>query len=266
MNLRIGLSSFTYLWFLLMLFGPIGALIWSAYGEGASALWRELVRPEAIFALKLTLLITVIVVVLNTLFGILTALLIVRHPFPGVTILNTIVDLPFAVSPVIAGFMLVLLYGPNSLIGAFTGQMGFKIIFALPGMILATLFVTFPFMVRELVPVLQEAGTWQEQAAHMLGAGNWTTFWHVTLPSIRGGILYGIVLTVARSLGEFGAVLVVSGNLIKQTQSATLYVYQAAADFNSAGAYSVSILLCTISVIILVLMETLKKYGEGKRA
>ncbi|MCW2276802.1 sulfate ABC transporter permease subunit [Heliophilum fasciatum] len=266
MNWRIGISSFTYAWFLLSLLGPIGALLASAVDEGASRLWAELFRPEALFALKLTLLITVIVVVINTVLGILTALLIVRHPFPGVTVLNTIVDLPFAVSPIIAGFMLVLLYGPNSLIGGFAGEMGYKIIFALPGMIVATLFVTFPFMVREVVPALQEVGTYQEQAAQTLGASPWTIFWKVTLPSIRGSVFYGIVLTVARSLGEFGAVLVVSGNLINQTQSATLYVYQAAADFNSAGAYALSLLLCATSIVILVLMESMKKYQEGRQA
>ena len=184
----------------------------------SSRRWR---RPRFVRAFGLTLAITALATLVNTVFGIALALVLVRQRFWGRALLDGVVDLPFAVSPVVAGLMLILLYGPEGWLGRGLESAGFRVIYAIPGMILATLFVTVPFVVRELVPVLRELGEEHEQAAYTLGAGRWRTFWSVTLPSIRWGVAYGVTLTVARSLGEFGAVLVVSGNLIGQTQTAT---------------------------------------------
>ncbi len=251
-----------YLWFFVFILGPIGALLSQCFQQGMGAIFEELMKPEAVFAIKLSFFILFIVLLINSVIGVLMGLLLARESFPGRSILNATVNLPFAVSPIIAGLMLVLFYGPYTIIGTFFGQIGFRIIYALPGMVIATLFVTFPFVVRELVPVLQELGNQQEEAAFTLGANRWVTFWRVTLPSIKWSLLYGMVMTVARALGEFGAVLVVSGNLIMQTQSATLYTYQAVTDFNLTGAYAVSLLLISISFCILVFMQYIEKKQE----
>ncbi|QGG49123.1 sulfate ABC transporter permease [Heliorestis convoluta] len=252
-------AGLLYVWFTLFLIAPVGALVVGTVGYGLDSFWHEITRPEAIHALKLTFIITVIVLCINTLLGLLTAYVMTRQKFWGQNFINGLVDLPFAVSPVIAGLMILLLYGPQGIIGMFFSEMTFSIIFALPGMIIATLFITYPFMVREVMPLLQEMGKSQEEVAYTLGASRWMTFWKVTLPSIKWGVLYGMVLTIARSLGEFGAVLVVSGNIIMATQSATLYVYQAATDFNMAAAFAVSLVLAGTSFVILIFLELLKR-------
>jgi sulfate/thiosulfate transport system permease protein len=174
-------------------------------------------------------------------------------------LLNGLIDLPFAISPVVAGFMLIILYGPQGLLGWFFENHDWKVVYAFPGMLLATLFVTLPFVVKEISLVLQEIGNEQEQAATLLGANPWQVFWKITLPSIRCGLLYGITLTVARALGEFGAVLVVSGNIINLTQTATLAIYQAFEDFNYVGSYAVAAVLALISFTLLICLEVLKK-------
>ena len=194
--------------------------------------------------------------------------MLVRQRFWGRALLDGVVDLPFAVSPVVAGLMLIVLYGPEGWLGRWLERRGFRVVYAVPGMILATLFVTVPFVVRELVPILRELGEEHEQAAYTLGAGRWRTFWSVTLPSIRWGVAYGVTLTVARSLGEFGAVLVVSGNLIGQTQTATLYVHDGIESFHTEGAYAASLVLAAVSFVLLVGMELIRKRldaREGKR-
>ncbi|KAB2951826.1 sulfate ABC transporter permease [Heliorestis acidaminivorans] len=252
-------TGLLYLWFTIFLMAPVGALLMGTFEFGLSAFWQELTRPEALHALKLTFIITLIVVFINTILGLLTAYVMTRQKFWGHSVINGIIDLPFAVSPVIAGFMILLLYGPQGVIGIFFTEATFSIIFALPGMIIATLFITFPFMVREVMPLLEEMGRNQEEVAYTLGASRWMTFWKVTLPSVKWGVLYGMVLTTARSLGEFGAVLVVSGNIIMATQSATLYVYQAATDFNMIGAFAVSLVLAGTSFITLIFLELLKR-------
>lgn len=261
-KLWIGL---TYLVFLILLIAPLAKIFVGSWGDGWSGFADSLTRDQSVHALMMTGFLVVIVTVLNTLFGVMLAIYLVRATWMSNRIkglLNSIVDLPFAVSPVIGGLMIVLVLGPNSAIGAFFEDIGFKVVYALPGMILATLFVTFPLMVREVMPVLQEIGAQQEEAASTLGAYSWYTFWKVTWPSIRWGVIYGIVLTVARTLGEFGAVLVVSGNIMNKTQTATTLVYQDVENFNVTEASSVALVLAAFSVALLLLMEWAKKRKE----
>lgn len=255
---RISLYSLTYIWFLVLIVLPALGVVVGAFQNGIGSLFAELTTPAALFSLKLTAEITLATLLFNTVFGVLVALHI-SYKRIGWRVINFVVDLPFAVSPVIAGLALVLSYGPNTLIGGLLGAADIKFIFALPGMVAATLFVTFPFVVRELVPHLLEHGMRQEEAAYTLGANPLVTFWRVTLPEIKWSLAYGMVLTVARSLGEFGAVLVVSGSVIMVTQSATLYVYQATVDNQMAAAYGVSLVLAICSVLTLILLQLTKR-------
>ncbi|GAB6988244.1 sulfate ABC transporter permease subunit [Paenibacillus pini] len=258
-KLWIGL---TYLVFALLLIAPLGKMVFGAFNEGIGGLTSAILRPEALHALMMTGFIVLTVTLLNTLFGMMMALYLVRGSWMSHSIkrfLNSIVDLPYAVSPVIGGLMIVLMLGPGSIVGAFFEKVGFQIVYAFPGMVIATLFVTFPLMVREVMPVLQEIGAQQEEAASTLGAYGWTTFWRVTWPSIRWAVVYGVVLTVARSLGEFGAVLVVSGNIMNKTQTATTLVYQDVENFNVTSANSVSLVLAVFAVGLLLTMEWAKK-------
>lgn len=261
-KLWIGL---TYLVFFVLIAAPLGKMAVGAFSEGFGGFWSALTRPEALHALMMTGLVVIIVTLLNTLFGIMMALYLVRANWINKRlkgILNSIVDLPYAVSPVIGGLMIVLLLGPDSTLGAIFEGIGFKIVYAIPGMIIATLFVTFPLMVREVMPVLQEIGSQQEEAASTLGARSWTIFWKVTWPSIRWAVIYGVILTVARSLGEFGAVLVVSGNIMNKTQTATTLVYQDVENFNVTAAGGVALVLAAFSAGLLLLMEWTKRRKE----
>jgi sulfate transport system permease protein len=246
-------------WFALLILVPAVALLARALRGGVSSFLAALVTPEALRAFALTLEITAIATVFNTVFGVAFALVLVRHRFWGKWIADGMVDLPFAVSPVIAGLMLIVLYGPDGLLGRWIEPLGFRVVYSLPGMVLACIFVTLPFVVREVVPVLRELGDEQEQAASTLGAGRWTTFWRVTLPSIRWGVAYGVTLTVARSVGEFGALLVVSGNILGRTQTATLYVHDTIESFHPDGAYGVSVVLAGLSFVFLIFMETVRR-------
>jgi sulfate transport system permease protein len=257
--------TLTYAVFLILIIAPLIKIFTGSWEDGWSGFVDALARKESLHALMMTGIIVVVVTIINTVFGVMLALYLVRATWIGrrlKQLLNSIVDLPFAVSPVIGGLMIVLMLGPNSIIGAFFEDIGFKVVYALPGMILATLFVTFPLMVREVMPVLQEIGAQQEEASSTLGAYPWYTFWHVTWPSIRWGVIYGIVLTVARSLGEFGAVLVVSGNIMNKTQTATTLVYQDVENFNVTAASSLALVLAAFSVGLLLLMEWAKKRKE----
>ncbi|WP_308635945.1 sulfate ABC transporter permease subunit [Paenibacillus silvisoli] len=257
--------TLTYAVFLILLIAPLVKIFTGSWEEGWSGFVEALSRKQSLHALMMTGIIVVVVTLLNTLFGVMLALYLVRGTWLSNRLkglMNSIVDLPFAVSPVIGGLMIVLILGPNSVFGTFFEDIGFKVVYALPGMILATLFVTFPLMVREVMPVLQEIGSQQEEAASTLGAYSWYTFWKVTWPSIRWGVIYGVVLTVARSLGEFGAVLVVSGNIMNKTQTATTLVYQDVENFNVTAASSVALVLAAFSVGLLLLMEWAKKRKE----
>jgi sulfate transport system permease protein len=251
-------------WFALLVLVPTAALLRQVVGGGLKPFFQTLAQPDVLRAFGMTMGITALATVVNTVFGIAMAMVLVRHRFWGRTLLDGIVDLPFAVSPIVAGLMLVVLYGPDGWLGRWFEGAGFRVLYAVPGMILATLFVTVPFVVRELVPILRELGEEAEQAAYTLGAGRWRTFWSVTLPSIRWGVVYGVTLTVARSLGEFGAVLVVSGNLIGQTQTATLYVHDGIESFHTEGAYAASLVLAAVSFVLLVGMELIRKRLEAR--
>lgn len=261
-RLWIGLTVFI---FGVLLIVPVIRIAMGAMNEGWSGFAAGLSRPETLHALYMTGLIVVIVTVINTVFGVMLSLYLVRATWLGnrlKQLLNSIVDLPFAVSPVIGGLMIVLLLGPETALGALFNRAGVDIVYALPGMIIATLFVTFPLIVREVMPVLQEIGSQQEEAASTLGASAWTTFWRVTWPSIQWSVVYGVVLTVARSLGEFGAVLVVSGNILFKTQTATTLVYQDVENFNLTAANSIALVLAASSVALLLFMEWAKSRKE----
>ncbi len=253
-------------WFALLLLLPLAALVRGAWREGIGAGLDSLRRPEARQAFALTFWITLVAVTVNTVGGVALALVLVRQRFRGRLLLEGIVDLPFSVSPVVAGFMFLLLFGPHGWLGRWFEAGGIRVVYALPGMMLATIFVTFPFVTREVAPVFRECGLEQEEAARTLGASGWQAFWRVTLPSVRWGLAYGVTLTVARSLGEFGAVLVVSGSIIGRTQTATLHIHQAYADFHYAGAFAASLALALVSFILLACMEFLQRRARAGRS
>jgi sulfate transport system permease protein len=254
------------LWFSVLVLFPLGAMMWGVVEEGFSESVGSLGSPPARHAFYLTLVITVVSVVVNTIFGVVLALVLARQRFAGKLLLNGVVDLPFSLSPVVAGFMFIILFGPHGWLGRWFEAGGIRVVFALPGMILATVFVTVPFVAREVVPVLQEAGTDQEDAARTLGANGWQTFWRITVPSMRWGLGYGVCLTTARALGEFGAVLIVSGSIIGKTQTATSYIHQEATDFHYAGAFAASLVLAVASFIMLVTMEIMRKRMTARMA
>ena len=239
-----------------LLLAPLGYVFWKTFEHGFWPAWHAVTTPDALHALKVTLILVAIAVPANTIFGILAALSIVRYRFPGAGIFNAIVDVPLALSPVVVGLSLLILYGRDGWLG------GHGVVFALPGMVLATMFVSLPFVVREVVPVLREIGTEQEQAATTLGASAWQTFRRVTWPAIRWATAYGVVLTTARALGEFGAVSVVSGRVQGQTESLTLYVQDRYQAFDEVGAYASAVVLALIAVTTLILMTALKPKEE----
>ena len=252
---------FLALGYLALLLGiPVALVFVNAFQDGVGAAWDAVTTPEAQHAFYLTGVMVAVAVPLNTVFGILCALAIVRQRFRGRAVLNALVDLPFAVSPVVVGLALLLVYGSrDGWVGDWLAEQGIRIIFSTPGMILATMFVSLPFVVREVIPVLREIGTEQEQAAATLGAGPLQTFFRVTLPAIRWGVAYGVVLTTARALGEFGAVSIVSGKLSGQTETATLLVERYFQQFNAAGAYAASVVLALLALVTLLAMNVFKK-------
>ncbi|MEH1795896.1 sulfate ABC transporter permease subunit CysW [Nostoc sp.] len=230
-----------------------------AFSKGTGPFLSNLTRPAFLHAAWLTLLLAVISLPLNTVFGLCAAWAIARHKFPGRAIVLSIIDLPFSISPVVAGLMIVLLYGRNGWFGPWLQAHDIKIVFAFPGMVLATAFVSMPFVAREVIPVLEEFGKDQEEAARTLGAKDWQIFWRVTLPSIRWGLLYGLILTNARAMGEFGAVSVVSGNIADLTQSLPLFVEDAYKQYETETAFSAAVLLALLAVVTLVLKEILER-------
>jgi len=249
--------ALTYL--ALILFIPSVNVFVQAFRGGVGPFFSNLTEPSFGHAVKLTVLIAVIVVPLNIVFGLCAAWVIARNQFRGRAFLLSLLDIPFAVSPVVAGLMIVLLYGRNGWFGPWLEAHNIKIIFAMPAMVLASAFITMPFVAREVIPVLEEAGTEQEEAAKTLGAKDWQIFWRVTLPNIRWGLLYGVLLTNARTMGEFGAVSVVSGNIASKTQTLPLFVEEAYKQYATQAAYSAALLLGGLALVTLVLKEILER-------
>jgi sulfate transport system permease protein len=253
------LISIVVLWIFMLIMMPLYGIVKEVFSSGLSACFESINEQAAWNSFLLTLWLTLGSVSINTVLGVIITLVLVKQKFKGKLILDGLIDLPFAVSPIVAGFMFITLFGPNGWIGNLFEARGIKIIYAFPGMMLATLFVTFPFVVREVVPVLKEFGVEQEESAYVLGASKWQTFWRVTLPSIKWGLIYGITLTVARSIGEFGAVLVVSGAIINKTQTATLYVHQKFTDFDYAGSFTAAVILALISFLTILSIQYIQK-------
>ena len=252
---KVTLVTFVIGWFLFLILFPLYGIFSQVVQAGLSSFITSFTSLEFQHAFGLTFFITILAVLFNLVFGIIIALVLAKQKFFGKVMFEGLLDLPFAVSPVVAGFMFILLFGPNGWIGNWFEMQGIKIVYAFPGMVLATLFVTLPFVAREVIPVLKEFGLQQEEAAYVLGASKWQTFFKVTLPSIKWGLVYGVTLTVARSIGEFGAVLVVSGSIINKTQTATLHIHQEFTDYNYIGAFSAAILLAVISFLILTITQ-----------
>ncbi len=256
-RLSLRVVALGYLFVLLAV--PIGVILWRTFEPGLSEFLASISTPAARSALNLSLLIVAITVPVNVVFGVATALALVRGRFRGRGLLQAVVDLPFAVSPIVVGVALIMLWGAGGWFGALD-QAGFQVIFGIPGMVLATIFVTLPFVVREVEPVLHEIGQEQEQAASTLGANGWQTFWRITLPAIRWGLTYGVVLTVARALGEFGAVIMVSSGFPGVSQTLTLLVHSRYIDdHNTYGAYAAATLLMGIALVVLLLMTVLDR-------
>jgi sulfate transport system permease protein len=246
----------------LLLIVPVAMILWHTFQNGLGPFWTSISQPEAVHALRLTLEIALITVPLNTVFGIVIAIMLVRHDVPGKSVVNAVLALPFALSPVVVGLALILAYGQNGWFGAALARQGMQVIFSMPGMVLATIFVSLPFVAREVMPVLREIGTEQEQAAATLGAGAFTTFRRITLPAIRWGVIYGVILTTARAIGEYGAVAVVSGNVIGSSETATTFVKRSFDSFDKQGAYSVSVLLALIALGTVLLMTLFRPKNQ----
>ena len=259
---RWGLRTIALTYLALLLAIPLVMIFVKTFENGISEPLESITSRDGMHAFWLTILCAGIAVPLNTIFGVACALMLVRHDFRGKAIINSLIDLPFAVSPVVIGLSLFLVYGVNGFIGGPLSDAGIEIIFSVPGLVLATIFVSLPFVVREVMPVLQEIGDDQEQAATTLGSSPWQTFWRITLPSIRWGVTYGVVLATARSIGEFGAVAVVSGKISGQTETLPLFVENEYTNFNEAGAYAAAILLALLAIFVLLSMNLLRRKPE----
>ena len=238
---------------------PLALVFIQAFSKGVEAYWSALSQPDTVAAIKLTLLVALVTVPLNTVFGVAAAWAITRFEFKGKSLLTTLIDLPFSVSPVISGLIFVLLFGAQGWFGDWLMAHDIKIIFAVPGIILATLFITFPFVARQLIPLMQEMGHQEEEAALSLGAGGWKTFWAVTVPNIKWALLYGVLLCNARAMGEFGAVSVVSGHIRGLTNTLPLNVEVNYNEYNVVGAFSSASILALLAIVTLVLKTALEK-------
>jgi sulfate/thiosulfate transport system permease protein len=243
----------------LILYIPAINVFFQAFNTGVAPFFHNLTQFDFLHAAWLTLILALICIPVNAVFGLCAAWAIARHRFPGRTLLLSIIDLPFSISPVVVGLMVVLVYGRQGWIGGWLVEHGMRIIFSFPGMAIATAFVSMPFVAREVIPVMEELGSDQEEAAKTLGANNWQVFLRVTLPNVRWGLLYGLILTNARAMGEFGAVSVVSGNIIGKTQSLPLFVEDTYKQYETAAAYSAAVILALLAVVTLVLKEILER-------
>lgn len=254
---------FVILYLFLLVAWPVSLVVSNTFEHGFDALRTVFSDPDLMSALKLSAVAAIIATALNTVFGVGVSLLLVRNEFPGKRVFSALLDLPLSVSPIVVGLALVLVYGGRGgWFGPTLENWGLRIIFSTPGIILATAFVSLPLVIREVVPVLKEIGTEQDQAARSLGANSWQTFWRVTLPGIKWAVVYGVVLTLARSLGEFGAVKVVSGNVLGETRTATLAVEEKYLNFDQEGAYAIAFLLASVSVISIVIVYVLRARGN----
>jgi len=241
---------------------PVLLVVTNTFEDGTATLTAIFSDPDLVHALQLSAIAAVVATGINTVFGVVVSLLLVRYQFPGKRVLSALIDLPLSVSPIVVGLALVLVYaGRDGWFGPSLESWGFQVIFATPGIIMATAFVSLPLVIREVVPVLQEIGTEQEQAASSLGASGWQIFWRITLPSIKWAVIYGVVLTLARSLGEFGAVKVVSGNILGETRTATLAVEEQYLNFDQQGAYAIAFLLASVSVLSIIIVFFLRARG-----
>lgn len=249
---RAGLILAALLFMGLFLVVPLIAVFYEAFSKGVNAYVEALAHPDALAAIRLTLLAAAVAVPLNAVFGLACAWLITKFDFHGKSLLLTLIDLPFAVSPVIAGMIYILMFGVQSQLGEWLIERDLRIVFAVPGIILATVFVTFPFVARELIPLMQEQGTEEEEAALVLGANGWQTFWRVTLPNIKWGLLYGLILCNARAMGEFGAVSVVSGHIRGETNTVPLHVEILYNEYNFAAAFAMASVLAMLAIVTLV--------------
>ncbi len=258
-RLLIGAAWLTFALFLLL---PLLIVLGEAFKQGVGTFFTAILEPDALAALKLTLLAVGISVPLNLVFGVAAAWCVSKYEFRGKSLLVTLIDLPFSVSPVIAGLIYVLLFGAQGYFGEWLSDRNIQIVFAVPGIVLATLFVTVPFVARELIPLMQEQGSTEEEAARLLGASGWQMFWHITLPNIKWGLIYGVVLCTARAMGEFGAVSVVSGHIRGLTNTLPLHVEILYNEYNHVAAFSVASLLLALALVILLL----KQWSESRIA
>ncbi len=261
---RYGLRTVALLYLLFLLVLPVGLICWTTFQDGVAPVIESLTTPSALHAFKVTAQVAVLSVIANTIFGVGVAVLLVRHEFPGRRVLNMLVDLPLAVSPVVVGLALVLVYGRFEPLGGWLADRGIDIIFSLPGMVLATIFVCLPLVVRAVTPVLEEIGIEQEQAAWTLGAKPWQTFRRVTLPAIRWALAYGMVLSLARALGEYGAVAVVSGRIKDQTQTLTLFVEERFQNFDQQAAYAAAFAMAVVAVLTLLTITLLRPREDDR--
>ncbi|MDY4388252.1 sulfate ABC transporter permease subunit CysW [Pectobacterium colocasium] len=254
------LVSLAWIVFFLILVLPLMMVVTQGLDKGIDAFWDAITEPDAISALKLTLLATVISVPLNVVFGLATAWCVTKFEFRGKSFLLALIDLPFSVSPVVAGLVYVLLFGAQSKIYPFLLEHDLQIVYAVPGIVLATIFVTLPYVARELIPLMEEQGSQEEEAARLLGANGWQMFWHITLPNVKWALIYGVVLCTARAMGEFGAVSVISGHIRGLTNTLPLHIEILYNEYNIVAAFSVAILLLIMSLVVLLL----RQWSEGR--
>jgi sulfate/thiosulfate transport system permease protein len=261
---KLGVRTLALAYLAVLLLAPVVMIFYRTFEHGLSPVWNAITAPDAMHAFWLSIEIVAIAVPLNTAFGIGIALLLERGRFRGKALLGMLIDLPFAISPVVIGLSLVLAYGKTGWFGDWLTEQGIQVIFSVPGMVIATAIVSLPFVARETMPVLRELGTDAEQAASTLGASAWQTFWRITLPSIRWGVVYGVVLTTARALGEFGAVSIVSGRIEGETQTLPLYVQARFENFDITGAYTAAVVLAILAFGTLIAMNLLTRRTRGR--
>ncbi len=255
---RWGLRTVAILYVTILVVLPLGVMIGRTFSDGIAAFLESITSPEALAAIGLSLRAAGLAVLINTIFGLTAALLLTRYRFPGRSVLSALIDLPVSVSPIVAGLALILVYGRSGWFGGSLQELGVQVIYAEPGIVLATCFVSLPLVVRELVPVLEEIGMEQEQAGKSLGANGWQRLWRLTLPSVRWALAYGVVLSLARSLGEFGAVRVVAGNVLGSTQTMPLLAAQRYNDLDEQGAYSISFVMVAVAILCIVVVAILR--------